>query len=91
MSLNIKMEPFMSFAIPVRVLEDRGSVSLCQGRQGNVEIDMTLVGPQCVGTWVLNYLGVAQKVITEEEAEDAEIDIATFESLVLDAVDFDKV
>lgn len=58
----------MCIGIPVQVIEDRGLVALCRGRNGDELINMLLVGAQPVGTWVVNFLGSARDVISAEEA-----------------------
>lgn len=64
----------MCVGTPVQVLVSHEVVSLCRGRNGNEEVNMLLVGPQPVGTWVLTYLGWAREVIDEHSAR--EIDLA---------------
>ena len=62
----------MCIGVPVQVIEDNGIVAKCKGRNGEVQVNMMLVGPQPVGTWLLNFLGSAREVITPEEAEKIE-------------------
>ena len=59
----------MCIGVPVKVIEDRDFVALCEGRNGQEEVNMMLTGPQPPGTWVLNFLGSAREVLTEEDAE----------------------
>lgn len=49
-------------------------VAVCRGRNGEEEVNMLMVGNQPEGTWVLNFLGWARDVISEEQAR--EIDLA---------------
>mmetsp|Transcript_6268 Transcript_6268/g.14402 ORF Transcript_6268/g.14402 Transcript_6268/m.14402 type:complete len:112 (-) Transcript_6268:669-1004(-) len=59
----------MCIGIPMQVIETRGTHALC-GADGKQElIDMILVGEQSEGTWILNFLGAAREVLTEESAE----------------------
>ena len=60
----------MCIGTPVKVIENRDFMALCEGRNGVVEVNMMLIGPQEEGTWVLNYLGSAREVITEEDANN---------------------
>jgi len=60
----------MCIGTPVKVIEDRDFVALCEGRNGTEEVNMMLVGPQTEGTWVLNFLGSAREVISEQDAEN---------------------
>jgi len=59
----------MCIGTPVKVIENRDLMALCRGRNGDVEVNMMLVGPQEEGTWVLNFLGSAREVITKEDAD----------------------
>ncbi len=60
----------MCIGTPVKVIENRDFVALCEGRNGTEEVNMMLVGPQTEGTWVLNFLGSAREVISEQDAEN---------------------
>jgi len=60
----------MCIGTPVKVIENRDFVALCEGRNGIEEVNMMLVGPQTEGTWVLNFLGSAREVISEQDAEN---------------------
>lgn len=44
-------------------------MATCRGRNGEEQINMMLIGVQPVGTWVLNFLGSAREVLTEQEAD----------------------
>ncbi len=59
----------MCIGVPVKVIEDRGFMALCSGRNGEQEVNMMLTGPQPAGTWVLNFLGSAREVLSEDDAE----------------------
>lgn len=43
-------------------------IATCRGRNGEEQVNMMLIGSQPVGTWVLNFLGSARQVLTEEDA-----------------------
>ena len=64
----------MCVATPVQVVESQEVMSLCRGRNGDESVNMLLIGPQPVGTWVLSFLGWAREVIDEQQAR--EIDLA---------------
>jgi hydrogenase assembly chaperone HypC/HupF len=49
-------------------------MAVCRGRNGEEEVHMLLVGEQPEGAWVLNFLGWAREVISEQQAR--EIDLA---------------
>lgn len=59
----------MCVGVPMQVLESRGErAALCDGREGRVLVDLSLVGPQPPGTWLLTFLGAAREVMTPEAA-----------------------
>ncbi|HSD44825.1 MAG TPA: HypC/HybG/HupF family hydrogenase formation chaperone [Burkholderiales bacterium] len=58
----------MCIGVPMRVTGEGEGRAWCEGRGEYVELDMLLVGPQPVGTWVLAFQGAARRVLTEEEA-----------------------
>ena len=58
----------MCVGIPVQVIESGEFMARCRGRNGEETINMMLVGSQPVGTWVLNFLGSAREVLSEEDA-----------------------
>jgi hydrogenase expression/formation protein HypC len=69
----------MCIGIPMQVLECGEFRARCHGRHGEASIDLSLVGPQPVGSWLLIFLDAAREVIDETRARD--IDAA------LDALD----
>ena len=58
----------MCIGIPMQVVESNDFVARCEGRGETADLNMLLVGPQEPGTWVLNFLGSAREVLTEDEA-----------------------
>lgn len=58
----------MCLGIPVQVLECGEFFARCQGRHGEVSIDLSLVGQQPEGTWLLCFLDAAREVIEPERA-----------------------
>jgi hydrogenase expression/formation protein HypC len=64
----------MCIALPMQVVRAGELMALCRGRNGDEEVNMLMVGNQPEGTWVLNFLGWARDVISEEQAR--EIDLA---------------
>lgn len=58
----------MCIGVPVQIVEAGELVALCRGRNGDEQVNMMLIGPQPVGTWVLNFLGSAREVITQQDA-----------------------
>lgn len=58
----------MCIGIPMQVIEQRDLMALCRGRGREEMVNTMLIGPQEPGTWVLNFIGSAREVLTEEEA-----------------------
>lgn len=58
----------MCLGIPVQVLDSGEHFARCAGRDGEVRIDLSLVGVQPPGTWLLTFLGAAREVIAAERA-----------------------
>ena len=58
----------MCIGVPVQVIEAGECMALCRGLNGDEQVNMMLTGAQPVGTWVLNYLGSAREVLSEEDA-----------------------
>ncbi|MDR2637575.1 MAG: HypC/HybG/HupF family hydrogenase formation chaperone [Zoogloeaceae bacterium] len=69
----------MCVGIPAQVVESGEWQARCRSRQGEIVLDMRLVGSQPVGTWVLAFLDTAREILDAERA--AQIDAA------LDALD----
>jgi len=67
----------MCLGIPMRVAEAHGDhAAWCEGRDGRQLIDLSLVGAQPPGTWLLTFVGAARDVMTPEAAArtDAALD-----------------
>jgi len=58
----------MCIGIPMRVAQTTGACAWCEGRSGRRLIDLTLVGRQPQGTWILAFLDSAREVLSEERA-----------------------
>ncbi len=58
----------MCIGIPMQVIETRGVFALCEADGKQELVDMVLVGEQPIGTWILNFLGGAREVLTDENA-----------------------
>ncbi|NVK18399.1 MAG: HypC/HybG/HupF family hydrogenase formation chaperone [Methylocystaceae bacterium] len=79
----------MCIGTPVKVIENRGFMALCEGRNGQVEVNMMLIGPQEEGTWVLNFLGSAREVLTEEDAANIDNALDGLEAIMNGAEEID--
>ncbi|MDD4881526.1 MAG: HypC/HybG/HupF family hydrogenase formation chaperone [Gallionellaceae bacterium] len=58
----------MCVGIPMQVLSCEGITALCAGRGGERRLDLSLVGVQASGTWLLAFLDAAREVIDAESA-----------------------
>jgi hydrogenase expression/formation protein HypC len=58
----------MCLAIPMRVVAEGQLAAWCEGRGERRRIDLTLIGPQPEGTWVVAFRDVARQVLTADEA-----------------------
>ncbi len=72
----------MCIGIAVKVIEQRGFHALCEGRNGEELVNMMIVGPQPAGTWVINFLGSAREVISEEDAINANKALDALEAIM---------
>jgi len=54
--------------IPMKIVEQREFTALCRCRARESVVETLLIGPQPVGTWILNFMGSAREVLTPEEA-----------------------
>jgi hydrogenase expression/formation protein HypC len=60
----------MCIGIPMQVIEMKDTFAICIADGKQELIDMILVGEQAAGTWILNFLGAAREVLTEENAQN---------------------
>lgn len=64
----------MCIGQPLQVVASDGSWAWCADPQHDAapeRLDMALVGPQPVGTWVLAFQGTARQVMSDDEAARA--------------------
>lgn len=78
----------MCLGIPVQVIECGEHFARCAGRQGEVRVDISLVGEQTVGTWLLCFLDAAREVIAPERAAAIQSALAALEAAHDGATDF---
>ena len=79
----------MCLGVPVRIIEPGDGVARCTGRNGEETVNMMLVGSQPAGTWVLNFLGSAREVLTEEEAATINMALDGLEAILRGDADID--
>lgn len=72
----------MCLGIPMQVISVDGIAA--QARDGDDEhlIDLSLIGPVAVGTWVLTFLGAAREVLDPDEAAKIRAALKGLQSLM---------
>ena len=79
----------MCLGIPVQVLECGEFYARCQGRHDELRIDLSLVGQQPVGSWLLCFLDAAREVIPAERAFAINSALAALEAVGSGETNFD--
>ena len=72
----------MCIGIPLQIIEQREFTARCVGSNGEKVIETLLIGPQPVGTWVLDFMGTAREVLTEEQARQIAAALAMVDELM---------
>lgn len=78
----------MCLGIPVQVLEYGEHFARCAGRNGEVRIDLSLVGWQVPGTWLMTFLDAAREVIDAERAFAIDAALDALDAAHAGAIDF---
>lgn len=79
----------MCIGVPVLVVEAGEFVATCEGLNGIEQVNMMLVGSQPAGTWVLNFLGSAREVLTEEDAMNINMALRGLNAIMSGETDVD--
>jgi hydrogenase expression/formation protein HypC len=58
----------MCIGIPMQVTACEGLIARCDDGTAEHRIDLAMVGPQPLGTWLLTSLGSARQVLSAEQA-----------------------
>lgn len=61
----------MCIGVPMQVVESGPDWAWCEADGQRERLDMVLIGPQPVGTWVLAFQGGARQVMEALEAQQA--------------------
>ncbi|EXI80952.1 MAG: hydrogenase assembly chaperone HypC/HupF [Candidatus Accumulibacter appositus] len=84
----------MCLSIPLQLVsleDENGDFAIAERRQGGAlrreRINMMLIGPQAVGTWILASLGLAQEILDDRELALIEDALAALDASV--AGDYD--
>jgi hydrogenase expression/formation protein HypC len=78
----------MCLGIPVQVIECGEHFARCAGRNGEVRIDLSLVGQQLPGSWLLSFLNAAREVIDGERAAAINAALDALDAAQAGATDF---
>ena len=78
----------MCLGIPVQVLECGEHFARCIGRNGEVRIDLGLVGRQPPGTWLLSFLDAGREVIDADRAAAIDAALSALAAAQAGATDF---
>jgi hydrogenase expression/formation protein HypC len=79
----------MCIGTPLQVVTIEGSGAWCEADGARERLDMLLVGPQPVGTWVLGFHGAARRVLSAAEAAQARAGRQALAAALGGAVDVD--
>ncbi len=79
----------MCIGVPVQIIERGELMARCEGRNGEEVINMMLVGDQPEGVWVLNFLGSAREILTEEDAQNINTALDGLEAIMQGDNDID--
>lgn len=80
----------MCLGIPMRVLFSHPFLSKCEGRGETRLLQMTLVGAQKPGTWVMAFLDQARQVLSEDEAREINLALDALEAAFAGETDFER-
>jgi len=61
----------MCIGMPMQVVACEERCAWCEADGQREQLDMALVGPQPVGTWVLAFHGAARQVLSDIQADQA--------------------
>jgi hydrogenase expression/formation protein HypC len=78
----------MCLGIPVQVLECGEHFARCLGRHGEIRVDLSLVGRQAPGTWLLTFLDAGREVIDAERAASIAAALDALEAAQAGETDF---
>lgn len=82
----------MCIGVPMQVVRAGELTALCRGRNGEEEVNMLLIGEQPEGAWVLNFLGWAREVLSEQQAREIDLALDGLQEIMdgAESIDVDK-
>lgn len=78
----------MCLGIPALIVECGEHFARCLSRDGELRVDLSLVGQQPVGTWLLTFLAAGREVIAPERAAAINAALGALEAAQDGATDF---
>ncbi|MEY2631529.1 MAG: hypothetical protein RIR00_183 [Pseudomonadota bacterium] len=78
----------MCLGIPMLTLEAGEHRCRCAGPDGEHWLDLSLVGPQPAGVWLLSFLGAARELISAERADSILSALAALQAAQAGSEDF---
>ena len=79
----------MCLGIPMQVVESDEFTALCERRGEQRRLNMMLIGPQPVGTWVLAIIDTAREVLEPEYARQLDDAVLALEAATRGETDLD--
>ena len=79
----------MCIGIPMRVVEEGHPLAWCAGRGERKQVDMLLTGRHPLGTWVLEFHGVARRILDEDAARETNAALDALEAVMRGESDVD--
>ncbi|HVO91077.1 MAG TPA: HypC/HybG/HupF family hydrogenase formation chaperone [Casimicrobiaceae bacterium] len=80
----------MCIGTPMQIQDVDGLRAACAGRGERQFVDLSLVGTQSVGTWVLAFQGTAMRVLDPADAERTNAALDAMHAALNGAVDLDR-
>ena len=82
----------MCLGIPMRIVCCDGLSAECENGDQIERIDLSLLGDQPAGTWVLVFLGAAREVLTEQRAAEIRNALTAVQAIMQgDTADVDRL
>ena len=78
----------MCLGIPAQVIESGEHFARCASRNGELRVDLSLVGAQPPGTWLMTFLNAAREIIPAERAEAVNAALAALDAVQSGETDF---
>lgn len=79
----------MCLGIPMQVIESNEFTAVCERRGERRQLNMMLIGPQPVGTWVMAIMDHAREVLAPEQAQQIDEAVQALEAAMRGEQDLD--